>query len=93
MPEPTLMEVLSALVAALEEYIESVARLLKAKTALEKLQGNSDMKNYETTVWTPAKSNEGTKESDLDALSYTDLDTWLTENKAEVDRLLNPPEE
>lgn len=92
MPEPTLAQILDKLEDALNELIEALKRIMDAE-ALEMLQENGDMKNFKTTVWSPPQSNENTTTTDLDALSVAQLDDWAGQNKTEIERLQNPPEE
>lgn len=90
MSEPTLESILNALRAVLEA-LEEIIKRIEAKQALEELALNSETKDFKPAIWSPPQTNEDTTEADLDALSVTDLDTWATQNKTEVDRLMAPP--
>lgn len=89
MPEPTYQEILDKLIDALTEIVENLKRII-AREALGKLVLNSDTKNFKPAVWSPPQTNEDTTDADIDALSVTDLDTWLAQNKTEVERLMGP---
>ena len=91
MPEPTLAQILDKLVDILAEIIEYIKREMSAEV-LGMLQDNSDMKNFETTVWSPPKSNADTTTAHLDALSVAQVDDWAGQNKTEIERLQSPPE-
>ncbi len=89
MPEPTLAEILEALQAALDA-LEEIVKREEARRARQELVLNSDTKVFTPAIWSPPQTNEDTTDADIDALSVTDLDTWLTQNKDEVERLMEP---
>ncbi len=84
---PTLVEILNDLIEALGELIEALKREA-AEQGLIDLQGNMQMRGFETTIWTPVKSNTNTAPSDLAALSVAQLDDWLTQNREEIERIM-----
>ena len=89
MPEPTLEEIKSDLVDALNELNEILKRL-KSKLTRGKLASNSQTAPFEPAIWSPSQTNEDTTDADLQALSIPDLNTWLSQNIAEVERLMEP---
>lgn len=91
MPGPTLEEILDKLKAALEELIEYLKRE-KARDARGMLAQHVQTKDFKPAIWSPPQTNEDTTDADLDGLNVTDLDTWATQNKTEVDRLMAPPQ-
>lgn len=88
MSEPTLQEILDTIRAAIEAVQEAVKRI-KARQARQELASNSQTSGFTPAIWSPPQTNANTSDSDIDALSVTDLDTWLTQNETEVVRLMD----
>ena len=89
MPETTLQEILAKLRAALEELQEYLKRQL-ARGALALLKQHDETEDFTPAIWSPPQTNDDTTDADIDALSIADLDTWLAQNKDEVEQLMEP---